>query len=305
MKKAVGGHFLFRLQYNCPVFPNDAEWCHLELSYGRLPSIWLRGVYFDPIGTIRTPAYRLLKKPASLSGGFLVASLLPQSPHSFTASTVMLRRLFLTRSAQNLKFASTKKGGRNMSSVLLTYLSSNQLQFKSGEATEELAQALCENWGHLIPIKSSFESDLFWYLWTTRSDRQIESDYESILVSSLLAKYADNIFPNVRKLLKLFAFLPMGSLEIHTWLCNTMTTEWLSDLAVITMHANTVTINRNVVCKKFVVLHPRQMTASSFFVEEVIKVFLLALFLLLCGVSKFCSLYAVSNREEKCDIMLP
>jgi len=48
-----------------------------------------------------------------------------------------------------------------MSSVLLTYSSSNQLQFKSGEATEELAQVLCENWGHLIPIKSSFESDLF------------------------------------------------------------------------------------------------------------------------------------------------
>ena len=71
------------------------------------------------------------------------------------------------------------------------------------------------------------------------------------------------------------------------------------------MHANAVIINRNIVCKKFVVLHPRQMTASSFFVEEVIKVFLLALFLLLCGVSKFCSLYAVSNREEKCEVMLP
>ena len=36
-----------------------------------------------------------------------------------------------------------------------------------------------------------------------------------------------------------------------------MATERLSDLAVITMHGE-----RNVVCGKFVALHPRRMTAS-------------------------------------------
>ena len=44
---------------------------------------------------------------------------------------------------------------------------------------------------------------------------------------------------------------------------HTMTTERLSDLPVIAMHAKAVTIDRSVVCEKFVALHPRQMTASS------------------------------------------
>ena len=33
--------------------------------------------------------------------------------------------------------------------------------------------------------------------------------------------------------------------------------------AVIAVHANAVTIDRSVVCEKFVALHPRRMTASS------------------------------------------
>ena len=39
-------------------------------------------------------------------------------------------------------------------------------------------------------------------------------DYESISVSLLLAKQVDNIFPNVRELLKILALLPMGSMEV-------------------------------------------------------------------------------------------
>ena len=42
-----------------------------------------------------------------------------------------------------------------------------------------------------------------------------------------------------------------------------MTNKRLSDLAVITMHANVVTIDRSVVCEKFVALHPRRMTPST------------------------------------------
>ena len=51
--------------------------------------------------------------------------------------------------------------------------------------------------------------------------------------------------------------------RIHTWLRNTMTTERLSDLAVIAKHAKAVTIDRSVVSEKFVALHPTRMTASS------------------------------------------
>ena len=64
--------------------------------------------------------------------------------------------------------------------------------------------------------------------------------------------------------------------RIHTWLRNTMTIERLSDLTVIAVHAKAATIDRSVVCQKFVVLHPRQMTASSLLADQVSKVFLLA-----------------------------
>ena len=51
--------------------------------------------------------------------------------------------------------------------------------------------------------------------------------------------------------------------RIQNWLRNTMTTERLSDLVVIAMHAKAVPIDRSVVCQKFVALHTRRMTASS------------------------------------------
>jgi len=118
---------------------------------------------------------------------------------------------------------------------------------KSEEATVEVGQVLHEKWGHLTPLPASFESELF--RWMNNWKRQAASDYESISVSSLLAKHADDIFfPHVRELLKVLAILPMGSTEaersfscirkVHTWLRNTMTTERLLDLAVIGIHAN-------------------------------------------------------------------
>ena len=146
------------------------------------------------------------------------------------------------------------------------------ITFMSEETTVELAQLLHEKWGHLMPSPSSFESELF--RWMNHWKRQEASDYESISLSTLLAKHADNIFfPNVRENLKILAVLPMGSKDaersfscirrIHTWLRNTMTTERLSGLAVIPMHANAITIDSVVVCEKCVALHPRRMTAST------------------------------------------
>ena len=42
-----------------------------------------------------------------------------------------------------------------------------------------------------------------------------------------------------------------------------MTTDRLAGLAVIAKYANSVTIDRSVVCEKIVALPPRRMTASS------------------------------------------
>ena len=54
-------------------------------------------------------------------------------------------------------------------------------------------------------------------------------------------------------------------LRVHAlgFAMTTMTTERLSDLAIIAMHAKAVIIDKSVVCEKFVALHPRRMTASS------------------------------------------
>lgn len=52
--------------------------------------------------------------------------------------------------------------------------------------------------------------------------------------------------------------------RIHTWLRGTMTTERLSDLAVIAMHCHSlVRINRDQVCDKYIAMHPRRMMAAS------------------------------------------
>ena len=107
---------------------------------------------------------------------------------------------------------------------------------KCEEATVELAQVLHKKWGHLMPLPSSFDSELFCLM--NQWKRQAASDYESILVSLLLAEQVDNIFfPNVRELLKILSVLPMGSTEadevvfsysedpyVYRWLRNTMTT---------------------------------------------------------------------------------
>ena len=83
MKKTVNDHFLFQASIQLPCFLVEYSrsstfgsiilWyfdfvlqrrfsSHLELSHQRLPNIWLRGEHSDPIGTICTQAYVLLKK---------------------------------------------------------------------------------------------------------------------------------------------------------------------------------------------------------------------------------------------------
>ncbi|PFX20337.1 hypothetical protein AWC38_SpisGene15207 [Stylophora pistillata] len=101
------------------------------------------------------------------------------------------------------RFSKEKRAHYELCAPILQVIAS-----MSEEATVELAQVLHEKWGHLMSLPSSFESELF--RWMNQWKRQEASDYESISVSSPLAKHADNIFfPNVRELLKILAVLPM------------------------------------------------------------------------------------------------
>ena len=116
---------------------------------------------------------------------------------------------------------------------------------------------------------SPFESELYMFRLINDWKGQSVSDESISVCSNLSAKHADNIFfPNVRELLKRRRdhFLVFGG-SIYIWVLNKMTTEQLSDLAVIAMHANTVTIDRRLVYEKFVALLPRRMMASSLFAD--------------------------------------
>ena len=125
MKKTVNGHFLFRLQYNCPVFPSNIQdrrrsgqrffdililfcgddlFSPSKLSHGRLPKYLIDRRTFrtnrnDPYGGVRTDS----KKPPRPCRRFFKL-LPPQSPRGFSVlarlyylarptKTAMLRRL--------------------------------------------------------------------------------------------------------------------------------------------------------------------------------------------------------------------
>jgi hypothetical protein len=131
---------------------------------------------------------------------------------------------------------------------------------KSSESITELVNVLQEKWDHVLPISSAFKSELF--RWNSYCKRQASGETS---VTCLLAKHADSIFfPNIRELLKILAVLPMGSSEaersfscvrrIHTWLRSTMTTERLSDLALIAMHSHFVFITREQVCERYIAM---------------------------------------------------
>ena len=104
-----------------------------------------------------------------------------------------------------------------------------------------------------------------------------------------------HLLPKRVRKLKIMAVLPMRSTgaersfscirRIHTWLHNTMTTERLSNLAIITMHANAVTIDRSVVCEKIVALHTLdEWRRLHFWPTRSERYFNKLLFLLFCGV---------------------
>ena len=117
--------------------------------------------------------------------------------------------------------------------------------------------------------------------WTTKFvHRQEASDYKSISVSS----HTQTTSQTWGNFLKFSPFYQRRVRRIHTWLRNP-TTERLSHLAVIAMHTNAVTIDRSVVCKKFVALYPRRMTASSFWPTRLIR----------CSINFISSIYGVSR----------
>ena len=134
--------------------------------------------------------------------------------------------------------------------------------------------------GHLMSSPSSLESKLFRLL-NDRKEQSV-SDESISLCSNVSEKHADNIFfPNVNflKFLKFSPFCLWGARKrtdhfslvfggsIYIWVRNKMTTERLSDLAVIAMHANTVTIDSRLIYEKCVALLPRRMMPSSLFAD--------------------------------------
>ena len=111
MKKTLNGHFLFRLQYNCPVFPsNIQDWqCSCQHSFDILILFWGEDLYCSvswnsPLGDYQVFDWRVniliqmerfirrhsdySKRPPVHAGSF---SLLPsQSPRCFS----ILARLY-------------------------------------------------------------------------------------------------------------------------------------------------------------------------------------------------------------------
>lgn len=134
----------------------------------------------------------------------------------------------------------------------------------------DLIEVLKEKWQHILPIPAAFDSELI--RWSCHWKRQETVKDESI--TSIIANHADEIFsPNVHELLKILAVLPVGGTEaersfsclrrLHTWLRSTMTTERISDLAVIAMHGKAVRLETEQICCAFMELHPRKMLGSS------------------------------------------
>jgi hypothetical protein len=143
---------------------------------------------------------------------------------------------------------------------------------KDQKEVAELSSTLKEKWGHVLPIATAFDSEIFrWCNYWKR--REMKEDQP---ITTVIVQHADQIFfPNVRELLKILAVLPIGSVEaersfsclrrIHTWLRTTMTTARLSDLAVIAMHGNVVPLTTQEICQAFMKLHPRRMKEPSLF----------------------------------------
>ena len=150
--------------------------------------------------------------------------------------------------------------------ALCSHFYSNRYQVIWKKQLAELAKGLQGKWEHLLPISSAFESELL--RWRSYCEQQA---LDNVSVRCLLSKHANNLFsPNFRELLKILSVLPIGSTEaewsfscVRTWLRSTMTTEKLSDLAVIAMHCHTVRIHRDQVCDKYMAMHPRRMMSAS------------------------------------------
>ena len=131
------------------------------------------------------------------------------------------------------------------------------LTVKTSEEISELAKVLQAKWEHLLPVSSALESELF--RWKGYCQQKALGD---VSVTGLLSSHADNLFfPNIRELLKILAVLPIGSTE--AWLRSRMTTDRLSDLAVIAMHCHSIHIDRDKVYNKYMAIHPRCTMSAS------------------------------------------
>ena len=112
-----------------------------------------------------------------------------ESAAQYWKRTVEIPFLDITCSELKSRFTKEKRAHYELCALIPQVIMS-----MSEKTTIELAQVLHEKWGHLMPLPSSFKSELF--QWMNHWKQQEASDYESISISSLLAKHADNIRPS-------------------------------------------------------------------------------------------------------------
>lgn len=132
---------------------------------------------------------------------------------------------------------------------------------------EEIQNILYSKWHHILPAPDSLYSEL--NRWKFACQSNIENP---LSITAVLATICDAmLYPNVRELLMILCVLPVGSVQaersfsclrrIHSWLRNSMTVHRLGNLAVIAMHAFSLSHNlsKDMIAKRFTELHPRRM----------------------------------------------
>lgn len=183
-------------------------------------------------------------------------------------------RLLETYSSDSLLGHGLFRTQKTVAHYKLCALIPSVITSKSSNEIADLADVLRRKWNHLLPLSSSFESELF--RWKNNCE---ERAVEETSATSLLEKYADSIFfPNTRELLKILAVLPIGNTEaersfscvrrIHIWLRSTMTTQILSDLACIAMHNHFIHISRDAVYQRNIAAPPRRMMSLSLLKDD-------------------------------------
>lgn len=127
-------------------------------------------------------------------------------------------------------------------------------------------------WRDDLPTPSSLRFEMFmWQRYCTSKEKQ---DQIQTLYACLQVIDGD-IYPNVKKLMKIACTLPITSCEAErafsalrrtkTYLRSTIGEERLSGLALMNIHNGEVNFDIDKICELFISKHPRRMFHASLF----------------------------------------